>query len=55
MLIYDPDGPETIAFRYGKPVHLNWSSVESAPQPIKVVILDFNPQTRAGLLTPVFR
>lgn len=38
-VIYDPDGPATIAFRYGKPVHLNWSSVENEPQPIKAVAL----------------
>lgn len=54
-VIYDPDGPATIAFRYGKPVHLNWSSVENEPQPIKAVALDFNPQTSAGSFTPIFR
>lgn len=54
-VIYDPDGPATIAFRYGKPVHLNWSSVESEPQPVKAIVLDFNPQTSAGSLTPIFR
>lgn len=54
-IIYDPEGSATIAFRYGKPVHLNWSSLESEPQPVKAVILDFNPQTCAGSLTPIFR
>lgn len=54
-IICDPNGPGTIAFRYGMPVHLNWSSVESEPQPVKAVVLDFNPQTCAGSLTPVFR
>ncbi|WP_284282823.1 hypothetical protein, partial [Bradyrhizobium liaoningense] len=54
-VIYDPEGPATIALRYGKPVHLNWSSVENEPQPIKAVALDFNPQTSAGSFTPIFR
>ncbi|UQR64816.1 hypothetical protein LRP30_05790 [Bradyrhizobium sp. C-145] len=54
-IIFDPDGPATIAFRYGKPVHLNWSSLENEPQPVEAVILSFNPQTCAGSLTPIFR
>lgn len=54
-IIYDPDGPATIAFHYGKPVHLNWSSLESEPQPVEAVILNFNRQTCAGSLTPVLR
>jgi hypothetical protein len=54
-VIGDPGGPTTIAFQYGKPIHLNWSSVESEPQPVKAVILTFNPQTCAGSLTPIFR
>lgn len=54
-VVYDPNGLETIAFQYGKPVHLNWSSVESEPQPIKAAVLNFNPQTSTGSFTPIFR
>jgi hypothetical protein len=54
-VIGDPNGPTTIAIRYGRPIHRNWSSVENEPQPVKAVVLDFNPQTCAGSLTPVFR
>ncbi len=54
-VIGNPSGLATIAFHYGKPVHLNWSSSEPEPQPIKAVVLDFNPQTCAGSLTPGFR
>jgi hypothetical protein len=54
-VIFDPDGPGTITFSYGKPIHLNWSSAESKPQPVKAVVLNFDPQTSAGSLTPIFR
>jgi hypothetical protein len=54
-VIDDPDGAAKIAFRYGKPVHVNWSLVESKPQPVKAIIFDFNPQTSIGSLSPIFR
>jgi hypothetical protein len=46
---------DTIRIQYGKPVHLNWSSAETTPQPIERVVLDFNPATCDGRLTPIFR
>jgi hypothetical protein len=49
------DWSETISFHYGRPKHLNWSSAESQPQPVKGIELDFNPRTNAGSLTPIFR
>lgn len=49
------DGSETVSFHYGRPKHLNWTSNESQPQPVKAIILNFNPRTNTGSLTPVFR
>lgn len=49
------DGRDPIRIRYGTPIHQNWSSSETTPQPIETMIFDFNPQTRVGHFTPVFR
>jgi hypothetical protein len=45
----------SIKIEYGEPVHLNWSSSKSAPQPIKTMVLDFDPRTTQGKFTPIFR
>ncbi|WBL77798.1 hypothetical protein I3J27_33110 [Bradyrhizobium xenonodulans] len=50
-----PNRPETISFDYGRPKHLNWSSAQSQPQPVKEIVLEFNPLTSNGPLTPIFR
>jgi hypothetical protein len=50
-----PTRPETISFHYGRPRHLNWSSTQSQPQPVKEIVLEFNSRTNNGSLTPVFR
>jgi hypothetical protein len=54
-VIFDPNSSAEIRLDYGKPVHLNWSSNKSEPQPVKEMVLHFNPQTLAGSLTPIFR
>jgi hypothetical protein len=50
-----PGGFETISFQYGRPKHLNWSSAESQPQPVKEIVLEFNTLSNDGSLTPIFR
>jgi hypothetical protein len=45
----------TLRIEYGSPVHLNWSSSNPEPQPIERVVLDFDPATCNGHLTPIFR
>jgi hypothetical protein len=40
---------------YGDPVHLDWSTAETRPQPIAAMLLDFDPVTTAGQFTPIFR
>jgi len=50
-----PNRPEAISFRYGRPTHFNWSSAQSQPQPVKEIVLEFNPRTNNGSLIPIFR
>jgi hypothetical protein len=40
---------------YGDPLHLDWSSLETRPQPIEAVMLEFDPRTTHGRFTPIFR
>jgi hypothetical protein len=54
-VVGNSDGSETVSFRYGRPKHLNWSSAEGQPQPVKEIVLDFNPRNNNGSLTPIFR
>jgi hypothetical protein len=54
-VVGNSDGSETVSFHYGRPKHLNWSSAENQPQPVKEIVLDFNPRTNNGSLTPIFR
>jgi hypothetical protein len=54
-IVGDPASARELKFSYGTPLHLNWSSAVSEPQPVKAVVLDFDPRTQAGSLTPIFR
>lgn len=54
-VVGNSDGSETVSFHYGRPKHFNWTSNENYPQPVKEIVLDFNPRTNIGSLTPVFR
>jgi hypothetical protein len=54
-IVGDPASSRELKFNYGKPLHLNWTSAVSEPQPVKAVVLDFDPGTQAGSLTPIFR
>ncbi|MBW8728990.1 MAG: hypothetical protein JF625_28060 [Inquilinus limosus] len=54
-IIADDTGCEAIKIDYGTPIHLNWSSLTTQPQPIESVILDFDPRTTQGRFTPVLR
>lgn len=46
---------QSLVFDYGDPVHRDWSSHDSEPQPIDFFWLEFNPTTCEASLTPVFR
>jgi hypothetical protein len=50
-------GPDKVPIEidYGAPTHQNWCSSEITPQPIETMVLDFNPRTRVGRFTPLFR
>ena len=53
-VIGDGDGRQ-IAIEYGDPLHLDWSSLKTRPQPIEVVMLEFDPRTAYGRFTPIIR
>lgn len=53
-VIGDGAGRE-ITIPYGDPVHLNWASDETRPQPIEAVVLEFDPHTTEGSFTPILR
>lgn len=44
-----------VRIEYDKFRPMNWSSPDSAPQPVEKFVLRFQPQTREGALTPVLR
>lgn len=54
-VVADELGQNAIRFEYGDPVHLNWRSPKTEPQPIESIALDFDPATREGKFTPIFR
>lgn len=49
------DNGKAVRIAYSNPVHLNWSSPITAPQPIEAMVLDFNQRTCEARFTPVFR
>lgn len=49
------EGQTPIRIDYGDPVHLNWATLETQPQPIEAVVLDFDPRTTEGRFTPLLR
>lgn len=55
VVIGDDKGRKNIKIQYGDPVHQNWSSLQTSPQPIKAMMLDFNTETCEGYFTPIFR
>ncbi|QND70832.1 HNH endonuclease [Tardiphaga robiniae] len=55
VIIGDDKGERLLTFDYGMPIHINWASQASTPQPVETMILNFNPQTLKGEFTPVFR
>ncbi len=49
-----PDG-EGFSIEYGEPIQLDWKGSSAVLQPCKAVLLEFNPITTEGKLTPEFR
>ena len=42
-------------FKYSEPICLDWTSADLEPQPVEKFRIGFNPITRAGKITPIFR
>jgi hypothetical protein len=51
----DSEENASAKIQYVDPVHLNWSQLEPVPQPIKELVVDFDPATTIGSFTPIFR
>jgi hypothetical protein len=52
-VVLGPD--QELRIEYGKFQPMNWSSLESTPQPIEQLILDFNMATLAGRFSAIYR
>lgn len=54
-VLADNEGNNSVRIEYGEPVQFDWSSPTSKPQPVEKFILNFDPQTQCGSMTPVIR
>lgn len=44
-----------IRLSYGAPIHMDWRFLETSPQPVESITLNFCPKTCVGQFTPNFR
>jgi hypothetical protein len=54
-VITDNAGANEIRIEYGLPIQLNWLSAVTEPQPVEKLVVNFDPRTLEGSITPVVR